>query len=290
MGETAATAKGGCEQHTIAAEDGLGLAALDYAPTAPASGLPVICLHGLIRNARDFSRLAPGIAARGRRVICPDLRGRGRSDWDEKLENYAPRIYVRDTLKVLDTLGVGRAVFIGTSLGGIITMLLALKAKDRIAAAVLNDVGPVMDNTALGDTTGRTWPATFPDMEAAVAAWKTPAFPDRDEAGWREHVGRATRPLPDGTLGVDYDPKVLQTLTESKAVDMTPLFEALAAQGPVLLVRGELSGLVTDEGVARMRAVDPDMALVDVPRVGHAPSLEEPQAWNGVMDFLSKAP
>ena len=121
--------------------------ARDYA--AMAGRLPVVCLHGLTRNSADFEAVAPKIAALGRRVIAIDARGRGRSDNDPDATRYRPDVYVGDVLHVLDTLGIPRAVFLGTSMGGIMTMLAATIAPDRIAAAILNDIGAEVDPAGL---------------------------------------------------------------------------------------------------------------------------------------------
>ena len=117
--------------------------ARDYAgATSPARRFPVVCLHGLTRNARDFEDLAPHIAARGRRVLALDVRGRGQSAWDLQPMRYVPATYAVDVLALMDALAISRAVFVGTSMGGLITLVIAAMRPTAIAAAVLNDVGP----------------------------------------------------------------------------------------------------------------------------------------------------
>ena len=122
--------------------DGLSLYARDYAASGGGARLPVVCLHGLTRNAKDFEAVAPRIAALGRRVIVPDVRGRGLSARDPNPANYHPKVYARDVAGLLDALGIPRAIFLGTSMGGIITMALAAARPKLIAASILNDVGP----------------------------------------------------------------------------------------------------------------------------------------------------
>src|SRR6185312_10833618 len=122
--------------------DGLRLHARDYAGASGPARAPVICLHGLTRNARDFEKLAPHIAAKGRRVLALDVRGRGQSDWDSQPMRYNAATYVGDVLALMDALAIGRAAFIGTSMGGLITMLLAATRPAVVAAAALNDIGP----------------------------------------------------------------------------------------------------------------------------------------------------
>src|SRR6185295_16820883 len=140
---------GGFEERVVATVDGLALYARDYPPLEPTTGLPVICLHGLTRNSRDFEVIAPRIAALGRRVIVPDMRGRGKSANDPDPAHYVPAVYAQDVLKMMDTLSIPQAVFVGTSMGGIITMVMATIAPDRIAGSVLNDVGPKLSADGL---------------------------------------------------------------------------------------------------------------------------------------------
>src|SRR5213075_2745189 len=124
--------------------DGLSLYARDYAGGDGEARLPVICLHGLTRNSKDFEDVAPVIAASGRRVIVPDVRGRGRSGYARDPASYEPKTYARDVLDLMDGLGIARAVFIGTSMGGLITMTVAALRSKAVAAVVLNDVGPAV--------------------------------------------------------------------------------------------------------------------------------------------------
>src|SRR5579864_4508779 len=134
--------------------DGLQLSGRDYAGAAAEARLPVICLHGLTRNARDFEDLAPRIAARGRRVLALDVRGRGQSAWDPQPMRYVPATYAGDVLALLDALGIARAVFIGTSMGGLITMVVGALRPSAVAAAVINDVGPELTPEGLARITG----------------------------------------------------------------------------------------------------------------------------------------
>ncbi len=179
---------GGFEERIVTTVDDLPLYVRDYAPLEPVTGLPVICLHGLTRNSRDFEVVAPRIAALGRRVIVPDMRGRGRSANDPDPAHYVPAVYAQDVLKLLDTLGVPKAVFVGTSMGGLITMVIAALAPDRIAASVLNDVGPKLSQDGLSRIAtyvGRSQPVdTWADAAAGVRSIMGGAYPERldDEA------------------------------------------------------------------------------------------------------------
>jgi pimeloyl-ACP methyl ester carboxylesterase len=294
----AAAPLGAYTEATINTVDGLRLHVRDYPPLLPATGAPVLCLHALTRNSRDFEAVAPRIAALGRRVIAPDMRGRGRSAYDPDPAHYVPTVYAQDVLTLIDALDVTEAVFVGTSMGGIITMVVAALAPNRIAAAVLNEVGPRLEQAGLariGAYVGRMPP--LESWESAIAAARAisagvyPAKLD-DDAFWAAFVRRTFREREDGTVAVDYDPNIALAFTDPETatpVDMTPLFQALAPK-PVLCVRGALSDILSVDGVAHMRNIKPDLETVEIEDVGHAPMLDEPQAWDALLDFLARAP
>ncbi|HEY4123039.1 MAG TPA: alpha/beta hydrolase [Rhizomicrobium sp.] len=280
------------QEHTISTADGLNLFVRDYAPVGEVRGLPVLCLHGLTRNSADFEGIGPRIAKLGRRVIAPDVRGRGRSDYDPKPERYQAGAYAQDTLRILDALGIDRAVFLGTSMGGIMTMLIASFAPTRIAASILNDIGPVLDPRGLariGTYLGKSgafesWDALIENIKAGQGA----AFPDADDAFWQIFARRVAKQLPNGHIAFAYDPAIATTFvlpSDAPVPSLSPFFTALAAK-PVLSLRGALSDLLSPEGVDAMREIKPDLAYAEVPRVGHAPTLDELAAWNAIEKFL----
>ena len=282
-----------CLEFYVKSGDGLSLFVRDYAPEGRVRAMPVICLHGLTRNSADFEAVAPRIAALGRRVIVPDMRGRGRSDWDPQPERYRPDVYAQDVNGILEAVQAPQAIFVGTSLGGIVTMIMAAVARARIHAAVLNDVGPVLDPKGIARIAGSvgktmqfdSWDGIVAAIKASLAA----AFPDADEAFWRTFAHRVARELPDGRIAFAYDPAIANAFAQpppNPPPSMVPMFEALAA-APVLSIHGELSDLLSPDGVAAMRAVKPDLKCVDVPRTGHAPTLEEPAVWHALVDFLN---
>jgi len=298
MDSGAPIAIGGFEERIVETVDGLTIYARDYPPLLPETGLPVICLHGLTRNSRDFEVVAPRIAALGRRVIAADMRGRGNSANDPDPAHYVPAVYAQDVLALMDKLGVAKAVFVGTSMGGLITMVLAALAPDRIAASVLNDVGPRLNMSGLARISayvGRTQPVdSWAEAAEAVRATQGSAFPERtdDEAFWQMFARRTFRARDDGRLEFDYDPLIALAFADfdedAPPPDLTPLFSALA-QKPLLSVRGGLSDLLADDVVALMRELKPDLETVTVDNIGHAPTLEEPEAWDALLDFLAKA-
>lgn len=288
---------GGFEERVIATVDGLTLYARDYPPLMPETGLPVICLHGLTRNSRDFEIIAPRIAALGRRVIVPDMRGRGKSANDPDPAHYVPAVYAQDVLKVMDTIGVEKAVFVGTSMGGIITMVLATLAPNRVAASILNDVGPKLSGEGLARIAGyighvqpvADWNAAAETIRANAGA----AYPERldDAAFWLAFACRTHHQLDDGRVELDYDPHIALAFADfdpdAPPPDLTPLFQGLATK-PMLSVRGGISDLFPADVVEAMRALKPDLVTVEVENVGHAPMLDEPEAWDAVLDFLAR--
>jgi len=279
-------------QHRITTSDGPFVYARDYAGAG--GRRPVVCLHGLTRSSADFDEVAPRIAALGRRVVAIDARGRGKSDNDPDPTRYRPDIYVADVLRVLDALGIPRAVFLGTSMGGIMTMLAATIAPDRIAAAILNDIGTEVDPRGLAriaSYVGKAGPfASWGEMTDAVRNTQSVAFPGRDDSFWRKFTHRVGRERDDGRIEFAYDPAIANAFAAAPPgppPDMAPLFAALA-DTPVLLVRGALSDLLSAQTVTAMKHAKPDMKFAEVPNVGHAPTLEEPEAWDAIAAFLAE--
>ncbi len=289
---------GGFEEKVVATVDGLSLYVRDYAPLLPETGLPVLCLHGLTRNSRDFEVVAPRIAALGRRVIAPDMRGRGQSANDADPAHYVPAVYAQDVVSLLDALHAPRAVFLGTSMGGIVTMVVATMAPQRIAAVILNDIGPKIEAAGLAHIAsyvGRGRPlSSWSEAADAVKAVVGDAYPDRadDAAFWDTFARRTYHAREDGMIEADYDSNIALTIIDPETTplpDLTPLFQAIAPM-PVLSVRGAISSILSADGVAHMRALKPDLATIEVPNIGHAPCLDEPEAWDNVLDFLARAP
>ncbi|MBU6299729.1 MAG: alpha/beta hydrolase [Alphaproteobacteria bacterium] len=269
-----------------------------FVRTYPGNGpqLPVFCLHGLTRNSADFDGIAPFIAAQGRTVHAMDVRGRGRSDRDPDPSHYRPDIYATDVLRVLDALDVRKAVGIGTSMGGIITMLLAAQAPERIGAAVLNDVGPVLEADGLvriGRYAGQIGPyASWQALTEAIKATQAVAFPHATEAFWRTFARRVARERPDGSVILDYDPAVAEVFKQptGAAPGVLDVLFTVLARKPILVLRGALSDILAPRGVEAMRRLNPDLEVIEVPGVGHAPTLDEPAARNAIQKFLSRVP
>lgn len=288
--------------------EGLPLHARDYAAAGEARKLPVICIHGLTRNARDFEDLAPRIATTGRRVLAVDVRGRGLSAHDPNPMNYHPGTYATDIVALLEAAGVDRAVFVGTSMGGLITMVLTSLKPEAVAAAVLNDVGPELSPVGLARIAGYTGMAsrfeTWAEAVAYAKAINEAAFPAYGPEDW-DVFARRLFDEKDGAFVLAYDPDISAPIKAAAAAaaktqaeggqalappDMYPLFRALAKDRPLLLVRGGISDLIDPAIAERMRAAAPDMAYAEVPGVGHAPMLTEPEAWAAIQALLETAP
>ncbi|MEK7266655.1 MAG: alpha/beta hydrolase [Pseudomonadota bacterium] len=261
------------------------------------SKTPILCIPGLTRNASDFEDFAPLAASTGRDVYAISLRGRGRSDYDPNHLNYFPTIYVGDVLAALDQLSLPRAIFVGTSLGGIVTMLTAAAAPERIAGAVINDVGPELAPEGIARIAGYVGAraaranGAAPDLNAAIAeirALNEVAFPGRDLSFWETFARRTFAQQPDGSWKLAYDPNIGRALLE--AGPAPDLWAPFAALGPIstLVLRGAISDLLTPSIIDKMRAARPGFDYCEVENVGHAPTLTEPDAWASIRQFISR--
>jgi pimeloyl-ACP methyl ester carboxylesterase len=281
---------------SFTSDDGLRLYARDYAPASGPARLPVICIHGLTRNSADFDELAPWIAAQGRRVLAVDVRGRGNSAYDPNPSHYNLMVYAGDIIKLTHDLGIARAVFIGTSMGGLITMTLALRRIGLIAAAVLNDVGPALSGRGLQRIAGYAGNAdtvvSWGDAATYLRDINQVAFPANTDDDWDKWARRAFTETAPGQLGMRYDPGIGIAIREGKIKPSSMVaryaFRRLAHRRPTLLIRGALSDLVEPPQVALMRAAAPMMAYAEVPDVGHAPMLTEPEALAALREFLGR--
>ncbi len=278
-------------EHFIVTPDGLRLFVRGY--EGGGAKAPVFCLHGLTRNSADFENIAPFISRLGRNVYAMDVRGRGRSDRDPDPSRYRPDIYVQDVIHVLNALDVREAVFIGTSMGGLIMMVMAAMAPERMVASVLNDVGPVVSPVGLAriaSYVGKSGPFdSWDTLIDAVRTTQSASFPGVSDDFWGTFVRRVASEQPDGRIAFDYDPAISQGFKQPAAVvpvDLQPLFTALAKK-PTMVLRGELSDILAPEGVDVMRTLCPDLQVVQVPNVGHAPTLDEPVACDAIQGFLS---
>lgn len=272
----------------------LALYARDYPRSGGPARCPVICIHGLTRNSADFEDVAPWIASLGRRVIAVDIRGRGRSARDPDPSRYNPKVYAADVLRLLDQAGIARAVFIGTSMGGIITMVVAMKRLGAIAAAVLNDVGPVISMKGLARIkgyVGKGGPVhSWEEAAAYIQSINGVAFPENTQEDWLRFARRTFREE-DGKFTLDYDPKISQAIqggqVRNTSLVAKLLYRRLAKKRPTLLIRGGNSDIVGPEEAQYMRKAAPSLRYAEVPGIGHAPMLTEPAAREALASFLA---
>lgn len=277
--------------------DGLNLFARDYPAGGQERGLPVICLHGLTRNSKDFEEIAPILSGLGRRVIVPDVRGRGQSDHDSNPKNYKPPIYARDVVEMMAALGIDRAVFLGTSMGGLIIMMLMAIRPKAIAAAILNDVGPAIAPEGIARILSYAGKKVdigdWDDAAHYVRQTQAVAFPHFEDEDWHRFARRTFRQGANGPE-LDYDPAISVPLSKpsSKLALLIAgfLFRRLARKRPTLLIRGGISDIVSGGIADRMQLQAPAMKRVDVPNVGHAPMLTEPAAVDAIDKFLRTVP
>jgi pimeloyl-ACP methyl ester carboxylesterase len=271
--------------------DGLRLHFRDY--PGPDSRPPVVALHGLTRNARDGAKLAEHLAGQWR-VLVPEMRGRGQSDYAKDTATYTPLHYTADLVALLEQEGIDRFVSVGTSLGGLMTMLLALSAPERIAAAVLVDVGPEIEPEGIAAIReyvgqGGSYP-TWMHAARALEEVHGQSHPDYGLGDWLAMAKRLMVLGANGRISYDYDMGIADPFDADpapSAVDLWPALEALAGR-PLLLLRGELSAILSADTAREMQRRLPDLELVTVARTGHAPTLGEPEALAAIDRLLTR--
>jgi pimeloyl-ACP methyl ester carboxylesterase len=250
----------------------------------------LVCVHGLTRCGRDFDFLAQAMAERYR-VVCPDIVGRGRSDWLADKSRYDIPQYCADLTTLLARLEAETLHWVGTSMGGIIGMALASMERTPISRLVLNDVGPVITGASiarLGEFLGKA--PRFPSVEAAEAFIRFVAAPfgALTDAQWRHLTIHVLRQAADGMFDLAYDPGIAEpfrlTMGEGKDVELWPLYDAIRC--PTLLLRGAQSDLLRRETAEEMTQRGPKARLVEIPGVGHAPMLLDAPQIGIVRDFL----
>lgn len=268
--------------------DGLRLYARDYRCEQPAA--TVICMHGLTRNAADFEGICEHLAGRYR-LIAVDQRGRGRSAHAGNPEQYAIPRYVEDMFTLLDHLQLEQVILLGTSMGGLMSMVMAAMQPARIQSVILNDIGPEICAAGLDriqSYVGKT-KAVNSWQEAAEQAKEIncAAFPDYTDAQWLEFA-RLTYVEKNGVPEPAYDTAIAQpmaTNADAVAPDLWPVFDSLASI-PTLVIRGEHSDILSADCVAKMHRQKPDLQYVQIPNRGHAPSLEEKESVAAIESFL----
>lgn len=257
---------------------------------------PLLLMHGLTRNSGDFEGLAAHLAAKYR-LIIPDQRGRGRSDHDPDPENYTPEVYVADMAALISGLQLDRPGLIGTSMGGLMAIIMAASAPENFSSIILNDIGPVVEQAGLDRIQGYIGEREpFDDwQDAAEQARKvhSEVMAGYDAQDWMDFARHTCREMADGRVKFDYDPAIAQGLSGSDQTvvppDLWPLWDRLSAL-PVLIVYGALSDIISANTITEMqqRHSGP-IGAVEVPGRGHAPMLDEPAALSAIDAFLKKS-
>lgn len=287
------TSASGYEPIHFQTGDGLELFARDYSPSL-STLTPLLCLPGLTRNSKDFETITPWLA-QTRRVIAPDFRGRGLSQYASDPASYRPDIELVDTISLLDFLKIGRVAVVGTSRGGIVGMLMAVFFHDRLAGLFLNDVGPKLDSVGLLRIRSYLGVQNeFSSWEMAVANLKSnnSGFESLAADGWQAFARRVFKPV-NGLPRIDYDPALLQTfpsIEDITAGRIANLWEFFGKTGdvPVSLVRGEHSDLLSADTVAAMKQQNAGLEATTIPKRGHAPFLDERPAKDALVRWLSR--
>jgi pimeloyl-ACP methyl ester carboxylesterase len=278
--------------------DGLSLFARDYPGADGPAKLPVIAIHGLTRNSADFDAIAPLIARGGRRVLALDVRGRGKSDRATDPMTYQPPVYAKDVLGLLEVAGIERAVFLGTSMGGLITMAITALKSRVVAAAILNDIGPQVAPEGLARIAAYSGQPVDTPTWAAAAAYarlhNAIALPHYTDGDWDAFARRVFRDGTEGSPVLDYDPDIAVPIRAAGAKalvpNLWPYFRRLAKKRPTLLIRGGTSDLLSADIAAKMQKAAPEMRYAEIPDIGHAPMLDEPESKAAIFEFLRDVP
>ena len=264
-------------------------------PESAEVAAPILCMPGLARNARDFEDVAPFLA-QYRRVIVIEFRGRGESAFAKDPMTYVPLTYVQDVVALLDELNIDRFATLGTSLGGIVSMLMAASLPGRLVGALLNDVGPELEKAGLDRIrdyigVGGGQP-TWIHAARALAELNAAIYPSYGIHDWLRITKRTHRLTPEGRIVADYDKQIAAPLRApggEGAFDLWPVCRALG-DVPLLILRGELSDILARSAGEKMVAALPQARFVEVPGVGHAPTMDEPEALAAIDAWLSDLP
>lgn len=261
-----------------------------YTEWGEASAPLVICVHGLARNGRDFDRLAEFLASQGRRVICPDIVGRGKSDWLSNPALYGYPQYCADMNAFVASLGVTQLDWVGTSMGGLIGMMLSAQPNTFIRRMVINDIGPFIPKAGLeriASYVGKD--PRFPDLAGIEAYYRVTmaSFGNLTDSDWHHIAEHSSRQMEDGTFGLAYDPAIALAFKAGPIadVDLWALWDAVKAE--VLVLRGANSDILPASVATEMTQRGPKAALVEIQDCGHAPALLDPQQISIVANFLA---
>jgi pimeloyl-ACP methyl ester carboxylesterase len=278
------------DQRHVKASDGRELYVRSFGK--PTDRAAVVCLPGLTRNHRDFVPLAEALS-HDRLVVTTDLRGRGRSDYDATGASYRPEVYVDDVIRILDELGIDRAVFVGTSLGGSVAMAVAAAHPSRVAGLVLNDVGPKLEPEGFAriQSYAGKLPAvsTWDEVVTQLQAVNAPMVGTISDEDWHQMARQQWREFATGQLRPDHDPAVAASMAAVDPNDIPtswPVFESIGPI-PILVLRGEVSDLFAASTAEEMQRRHPGTTVVTIAQRGHCPTLDEPESRAAIAKFLA---
>ena len=277
------------QERRYTAQDGKSLYYRDYGDPL-SKRATVLCLPGLSRNSRDFHDLA-GHLAKTRRVVCPDYRGRGLSDYDDDPANYHPKVLLSDIRHLLIACGIHHFVAIGTSMGGLLAAAFGAMAPSTLRGVILNDIGPEIGNAGLGKIVSYLGQDNPQDnWEDAIATLREmlPGLNLQSDEEWRSAAEGTFREGKDRKLHIDWDPRIIEPMHQRASnEELWQLFRSLKML-PVLGFRGELSEILSAETFERMAAALPKFTAITIAGAGHTPSLGEPEARAAIDAFLEK--
>lgn len=264
-----------------------------YARIYESDGPPLLLMHGLTRNSADFESLTVHLAGKYQLIVA-DQRGRGRSDYDPEPKNYAPATYVDDMMALINGLQMNNLGLIGTSMGGLMAMMMAANEPERFSSLILNDIGPVVEQAGLDRIKSYIGALTPFDswQQAADHCRKVhgEAMAGYDDQDWLGFARRTCREMPDGRIEFAYDPAISEGLSGSEQTaappDLWPMWDQLAAI-PTLIVHGALSDIISPATIAEMqRRHSGPISAIEIANRGHAPMLDEPAALSAIDPFL----
>ncbi len=251
---------------------------------------PVICVHGLTRNGRDFDWLAKDLQS-STRIICPDVVGRGKSAWLAEPKLYSYPQYIADMATLIARVDAATIDWVGTSMGGIIGIFLAAMPNSPIRRLVINDVGPFIPMAALkriASYVGKT--IAFPDLASVEKYLRTiyAPFGITDDKDWKALTENSTRILPDGQLALAHDPQISSNFEIiDKDVDFWPIYDQIKC--PVLVLHGEVSDILSHETAEAMATRGPKAKTLEFQGIGHAPALIDNDQIQAIKHFLEIA-
>lgn len=282
------------KEHFIAAQDGIKTYVLELIPDGEITGDPIFCIHGLTRNHKDFEPIFDFLLGLGRKVYAIDVRGRGLSDYDSNPLNYHPGTYVGDVANIMSVLAIEKAVFIGTSMGGIISMILAAFMPDKVAGIILNDVGPEVNEAGIArirNYVGNSAPVdNWDDAIKGIKAIAQSEYPLQkdNEQFWQDFAKRICKEE-NGKIILAYDPEIKQNLQPAKEGEPAPNLWAqfeMIKNIPIGLISGEISDIMTSDIIEKMKNISPSLKVALIDNVGHAPILNEEKALKIIEEIL----